>query len=122
MNMYQPSPLSISLLRRAKPTRELEKQAPVDQQSHPALILLAARPELFAQHGGFHDNALFPTDHAKFPRIFTGTRFFTPRKGMEERKEQFKQPQIAVSPQAFPRAIRCRARSWQAVAYRASRR
>jgi hypothetical protein len=30
---------------------ELEKQPPVDQQSHPALTLLAARPEFFAQHG-----------------------------------------------------------------------
>jgi hypothetical protein len=30
---------------------ELEKQTPVDQQTHPALDLLAARPEIFAQQG-----------------------------------------------------------------------
>ena len=30
---------------------ELEKQPAVDQQTHPALALLAANPQFFAQHG-----------------------------------------------------------------------
>jgi hypothetical protein len=60
--------------------RELEKRAPVDQHSHPASILLAARPEFFVQCCGCHGNELSLTRRAQSPHISAGTRFVTQKR------------------------------------------
>jgi hypothetical protein len=56
MNISPSEPVFDSLLRRAKPMCEFENRAPVDQQTHPALILLAAASGSFARHGSVDAN------------------------------------------------------------------